>query len=318
MDTQGSFRTELAAAPWEFSFTFRSARSVSYYCETHLYYGRMTGGLNILPASNSPPSILLSLSRPEPIYANETVGITATATDDLSVKLVEYFEGTTLLATTETSPFSLPPRPFSPGEHIISARVSDHEGASTLSSPLSVNIMANSRPAVTITSPLNQKIYDGSKPLTFAVTASDPDGPVSRVDFFLRDPSGTLHPFRSVATTPFTLNFPTFNGGQHTLYATSVDSSGVESPLSAPITFSVLKPPRLILVREGNTFGLAVPAPIYGQVQIQRRDPSKSGPWITISTASPGGGGIGLGGLPVSAAPAIFRVKIESPDLQSF
>jgi len=101
--------------------------------------------------ANPPPTV--SLTSPlngAAVLPGEIVTLTATATDMAtggqlgSVSQVEFLNGTTVISTDTTSPYSATWTPTSPGTYLLTARATDSEGASTISSAVNVNVLIGS------------------------------------------------------------------------------------------------------------------------------------------------------------------------------
>ncbi|MFZ6723375.1 RHS repeat-associated core domain-containing protein [Undibacterium sp. Ji49W] len=93
--------------------------------------------------SNTPPSISLT-ANPVSAIAPVTINLNATATDtDGTVAKVEFFNGTTSIATVTTAPFNINWTNVAPGNYSITARATDNLGAVSTSASVLVNVIAN-------------------------------------------------------------------------------------------------------------------------------------------------------------------------------
>ncbi|HEY8400576.1 MAG TPA: Ig-like domain-containing protein, partial [Cytophagaceae bacterium] len=113
--------------------------------------------------------------------------ITATASDpDGSISKVEFYNGTTLLGTDNTSPYSYAWSNVSAGTYSLTAKAYDNSGGVQTSSVVSVTVNAkvNQLPSVSITAPDNGATYTAPAGFTITATASDPDGSISKVEFY--------------------------------------------------------------------------------------------------------------------------------------
>ena len=93
---------------------------------------------------NQPPTVALSLSIPitgNVFTAPAAITMTAQVSDtDGTVTKVEFYDGTTLLATDDVSPFSYQWHKLAAGEYTITAKAYDDMAASTMSSPLLIEV----------------------------------------------------------------------------------------------------------------------------------------------------------------------------------
>jgi uncharacterized protein (DUF2141 family) len=95
-------------------------------------------------SSNAPPTVsITSPANNATFAAPASIGITATAADsDGAVAKVDFYNGTTLLGTATTSPYSFTWNNVPAGTYTLSAIATDNDGATTTSSPLSVTVSA--------------------------------------------------------------------------------------------------------------------------------------------------------------------------------
>ena len=174
------------------------------------------------------------------VTLGETTTLTAEASDsDGTVSLVEFREGSTLLGSDDTAPFSLPWTPGTVGSRILTARATDDLGAVTVSSGVTVTVQAGgggdvTPPTTTLTAPVQGTLgLTGSVALT--ATASDDVG-VTRVEFQVDGATlATDDAAPYSATLPATSDYAS---GAHTFRARARDAAGNWSPWSAAtVTF---------------------------------------------------------------------------------
>jgi plastocyanin len=135
-----------------FSRTFTAAGSFPYHCTLH---GFMTGTITV-QAANVPPSVtVISPINGASFIAPANVTIQAAASDsDGSVTNVQFFDGVTSLGHATSSPYSISAN-LALGSHALTAVASDNQGATTTSAAVTLTVISNSPPAVSITSPTN-------------------------------------------------------------------------------------------------------------------------------------------------------------------
>lgn len=92
--------------------------------------------------SNQAPSVSVTAPSNGATYtAGDNVTITATASDsDGSVSSVAFYQGSTLLGTDTSSPYSYSWNNVSAGSYSITAKATDNDGASTTSSSVSITV----------------------------------------------------------------------------------------------------------------------------------------------------------------------------------
>lgn len=143
--------------------------------------------------ANQPPVVALTSPVSGSSYAQGvTVPLAAEAGDpDGSIFRVEFHHASGLLATVSTPPYSYAWTNLALGLHTVTARAIDNGGAVTVSSPVTFQVTANATPSVVLLDPEDGSIFGASVPVTFRAAASDPDGPIVRVDF-VKEESATL------------------------------------------------------------------------------------------------------------------------------
>ena len=101
--------------------------------------------------SNSPPTVAITSPA-----NNATVGtsftISASAADsDGTIASVKFYDGTTLLTTATTSPYSYAWSGATPGSHALTAVALDNGGLTTTSAVVNVTVSNNSAPSAPVT-----------------------------------------------------------------------------------------------------------------------------------------------------------------------
>ena len=119
----------------------------------------VTGGQNL--EANPPP--VVNITAPADgvaVLPGTPINITATAMDMAvggvsgSVTKVEFFEGETLLGEDTTSPYSFSWTPSTTGVRVLTAKATDNETASAVSSPVNVTVLVgDGRPMITSFAP---------------------------------------------------------------------------------------------------------------------------------------------------------------------
>ncbi len=88
-------------------------------------------------------------------------------------------------------------------------------------------------PVVSLTAPSNNASYGSNETVRLSATASDPDGSVSKVDFY----AGDLL-IGSVTSAPYSLDWSRMNPGTYVLTAVATDNKGI-STTSAPVSVTI-------------------------------------------------------------------------------
>ncbi|PVY38664.1 Ig-like domain-containing protein, partial [Pontibacter virosus] len=161
--------------------------------------------------------------------APASISITASASDaDGSVSAVEFFQGETKIGedTNDSDGWSLSWDGVAAGTYQITARALDNAGASTTSAAVSVtvNAPANQLPAVALASPTDGDSFTAPASITLGATASDPDGTITKVEFFQNETK-----LGEDLTSPYTYNWSNVEAGTYQLSARATDNAGAIS-----------------------------------------------------------------------------------------
>ena len=180
--------------------------------------------LTVAPA-DAPPAV--SLTQPAAgaaFYAPATVNLAASASDDVSVSKVEFFNGATKLGEDTSAPYAYAWTGVPQGTYSVTARATDSSGKSTTSAPVSVTVRPpNVLPSVSITSPANGAVFGYRANVTINASASDSDGSVTKVEFFRNDGSTKLG---EDTTAPYSYVWQRAPSGTHSLRARATDNGG--------------------------------------------------------------------------------------------
>jgi regulation of enolase protein 1 (concanavalin A-like superfamily) len=187
--------------------------------------------------TNQPPTVsLTSPAAGATFTAPASVTISAAASDtDGTVTQVDFYRGTTLLASDTTNPYGYTWSNVAAGSYQLTAVATDSDGVAVTSSPVTVtvNAPANQPPAVSLTSPSAGASFIAPANITLQASASDADGTVARVEFY----RGTTL-VGSDTTSPYSAVWAGAAAGSYTLTAMAVDNGG-STRTSATTTISV-------------------------------------------------------------------------------
>jgi len=189
------------------------------------------GGTTV--GNNAPTVSLTSPSNGASFVPPATITVTATASDsDGSISKVEFYNGSSLLSTVTTSPYSATFTGVPAGTYILTARAYDNQGLSTTSTVATVTVSstttANKAPTVSLTSPTTGASYTAPATISLAATASDSDGTISRVEFY----NGSTKLGQSTAS-PYAFTWSSVAAGTYTITARAYDNSGASTTSAA-------------------------------------------------------------------------------------
>ncbi len=266
------------AAPYSVALTNVALGAHSYTASATDNLGITTTSTAINVTVNTLPSASISSPSSGAVFiAPATIAITATAADsDGTVATVDFYQGTTLLGTSTTAPYSFTWTSVAAGSYSLTAVATDDRGGTTTSAPVNVTVNVNAAPTVNITSPAAGANFSAPANITLAANASDSDGTVASVAFYY---GTTLIATRTVS--PYTFTWVGVPQGSYVLTAVTTDDLGA-STASAQVSITVnpavaqeyyihadhLNTPRLIADASGATvwrwdqqepFGVNVP-----------------------------------------------------------
>ena len=176
-------------------------------------------------ASNAPPSVSITVPTPGASFtapANITIQASASDTDG-TVSKVDFYQGSTLLGTDTSSPFSFTWSNVPAGNYSLSAHATDNGNSLTASSGVNVTVSTatNQLPTVSITSPTTGASYAAPASVTINANASDTDGTIVGVDFY----HGTTL-IGTDTSNPYSTAWNSVGAGTYSLTAVARDNAG--------------------------------------------------------------------------------------------
>lgn len=232
-------------APYELPIYFTSPESTAHTYTARAFDAAGNSGtsvavivtVQIQEPDLVPPTVALT-SNVTSVTAASTVTLTATATDDVGVARVDFYEGTTLLGTRSSAPYELFISFTSAdnGAHTYTARAFDTAGNSATSSAVNVTVDIQApdtvSPAVSLAASATN--VTTASTVTLIATASDDVG-VARVEFY---EGATLLGTRASAPYELAIAFTSADNGVHTYTARAFDDAenrGTSTPTSITV-----------------------------------------------------------------------------------
>lgn len=192
--------------------------------------------------------------KPNPLL-NEPITFTITATDNGVVEQVELVRNSVTIATLTggTAILTVTDTPPAVGLYDYSVVATDNAGRQTQSAVVSLNVGIGNVPTVAITSPAGGSSYLPGESITIRADASDTDGSISNVQFFVNGvPEGAPD-----TAPPYAVVFTPGISGSYELSARAEDNSG-NFTLSSPTIVQVVSdaaPTINFDISTGNTLG---------------------------------------------------------------
>lgn len=197
-------------------------------------------GVGEAAPANAQPGIVITSPTNPTLSAPARVDLTASVYDqDGKITLVEFFEGETKLGQDSTFPFTLRLEGVTAGSHVYRAVCRDNSGANSESFKTVVVTSENLPPTISFSAPADSSFVLAGASTKLSVKASDPDGYIASVEYFLGATSlGTS------STAPFDFTATALPTGAQTLTAVATDNQGSKK-VSAPLVLNVL-PPKVV------------------------------------------------------------------------
>jgi hypothetical protein len=186
---------------------------------------------------NQPPAV--SLDSPiagATFVAPAAITLVATASDsDGTIAKVEFFQGISKLGEDITAPYELAWTGVLEGGYTLTAVATDNAGAVTTSAAVGVTVatLVNQPPAVVLTTPADGATFTTPATVHLEASASDPDGTVTKVEFF----QGT-NKIGEATSAPFAIDWVNVAPGGYVLTAKATDNTGATAT-SVPATISI-------------------------------------------------------------------------------
>ncbi|MFL5731214.1 MAG: Ig-like domain-containing protein [Cytophagaceae bacterium] len=200
-------------------------------------YVNFTGSCGTTPPANTPPTVSLTSPANGTTYtAPASVVISANASDaNGTVSKVDFYNGSTLLNSDLTAPYSFTWSNVAAGNYTITAKATDNANAVTTSTVVNIVVntapVGNQAPTVSITSPANGTSFTAPASITINASASDADGTVSKVDFY----NGTTL-LNSDVSAPYSFVWSNVAAGNYTITAKATDNAGAVTSTSVNVT----------------------------------------------------------------------------------
>lgn len=211
-------------------------------------------------STNTPPSVSLASPLNGASYtAPASITLAATASDlEGTIAKVDFYQGTTLLYSDVSAPYSYNWTGVAAGPYNFSAVATDNLGTSTTSSTVSLVVGSNPAPVVSLTSPANNAKYTAPATISLTATATDANGSIAKVDFY----RGTTLLY-SDASSPYSYNWSGVAAGTYSITAVATDNLGASTTsTAASIVVSGNTPPVVSLTSPANNSTYTSPASI--------------------------------------------------------
>ncbi|PYR46555.1 MAG: hypothetical protein DMF89_21485 [Acidobacteria bacterium] len=200
----------------------------------------------VTSADTTPPTVSITSPASGATYTTvQTVTLTATASDNVGVARVEFYDGGVLKGTDTTAPYTYAWAFTSAnnGTHSWTARAYDAAGNTSLSAPVSltVNLSASSDttpPTVSISSPTAGNSYSFTQTVSIVASAFDNVG-VTKVEFY---DGGVLKGTATTAPYSYPWSIAQADDGTQTWTAKAYDAAGNTATSAAVLLYVNIVP----------------------------------------------------------------------------
>jgi RHS repeat-associated protein len=184
--------------------------------------------VSIVVVANQLPTVALTVPADQQTFiAPASLIINAVASDsDGTIARVEFYQGSTLLASLADAPYTYHWTQVAAGSYAITARASDNLGGVSTSAPVTIVVAANQLPAVSLSA--SPAAATAPATITLSAAASDADGMVAKVEFF----NGSVL-LGTASRAPYTFSWTGVAAGEYALTAKATDDLGGASVSSA-------------------------------------------------------------------------------------
>jgi gliding motility-associated-like protein len=193
--------------------------------------------ISVVGASNKDPQVhITSPATNSEFAAGAPITLRADASDsDGTVEKVEFYVGSKKIGDDTSSPFTFEWVDAPVGDNQVTAKATDNKGATATSPAVRIVVLAdgNEAPVVALSSPANNSTHTEGTPITLRATASDKDGTIKKVEFFLG-----ANKLGEDTTEPYSLAWDKARVGTYTITARATDDKdavGVSAPLSVHV-----------------------------------------------------------------------------------
>jgi regulation of enolase protein 1 (concanavalin A-like superfamily) len=232
--------------------------------------------VNVGTSTNQLPTVALTSPFQNEVFtAPVSIYILATASDpDGSIARVDLYQGTTLLKSDTSSPYSFNWTNVAAGTYQLTAVARDNGGATRTSTPINVTVngAGNQLPNTSITSPGTGAAFTAPANITIQATASDADGTIARVEFYR---GSTL--ISTDTTSPYSATWSNASAGSYALTTRAYDNVGgsrTSTAVNVTVTTATNQAPTVSIT--SPTAGALFSAPASIAVAANASDPDGS------------------------------------------
>lgn len=216
------FLGSVSKSPYTFSWTGVTAGK-------HVLFAKATDAVGLSAFSKAvnisvqdvAPIVAILNPTNNSVFGGGPITINASATDrnDAVVK-VSFYANDRFLGSATSAPYSVTWSNAPAGRYSLFARAVDGFGQHAVSAPVSIRV-TNTLPVIKLTSPTNNAGAVAPASFTLTAEASDPDGSIQQVSFYVNE-----HLLTRVTAAPYTFIWGTVPAGRYVIRAVATDNQG--------------------------------------------------------------------------------------------
>ncbi|MBF0490603.1 MAG: hypothetical protein HQL15_08325 [Candidatus Omnitrophica bacterium] len=171
-----------------YTYTWSNVIAGNYSLSAKAYNNGLTAissAINVIVNPHIAPTINITAPTANTSYmAPATIPIIASASaNNASISKVDFYNGTSLIGTSTSAPYSISWNNVIPGNYNLTAVVTDSTGATGASTAINV-IVNQPAPVVNLTSPINNTGLIAPTDVVLTANASSSFGTISKVEFY--------------------------------------------------------------------------------------------------------------------------------------
>ena len=191
-----------------------------------------------VPGTTPPTTSVTSPASGASFTPGSNITITADAADaDGTITRVDFWADAVLLGSDTTAPYSYTWNSVAEGTYLIASVAYDNDDLFTVSAKPTIYVETTATlPTASITSPANGATFDTASDVTITANATDPDGTVTKVEFF----QGATK-LGEDTTAPYSYTWNSVADGTYVLTAVATDND-TQTTTSSAVTITVQPP----------------------------------------------------------------------------
>jgi hypothetical protein len=201
---------EVTDAPFAYELGFTPPGTYDYTAKAYDNKGSSAVSAAVKVIVNAPPFAFLTSPANNSIFqSNGNLILLARVGDtDDAISKVVFLQNGEKIGEDSSTPYSLSVSNLQPGPYFFAVQAFDTRGGSSVSIPVAV--LVNAVPVLVISGPANGSTFPINATINFTVNATDPDGTVKKVDFFINNAkvgTDSIAPYQYEYTSSFFGNY---------------------------------------------------------------------------------------------------------------